>query len=105
MNFLKEKDFFLCFPWAQHDIETRRLYTKKIFTFYQKVFPGITIYKRGMVFVEDLALIKNGLALAHYGPERKYWMKLQVNMRTYMKNFVVFTYNFLDIHRLRNQKS
>lgn len=78
LKLFKEKDFFLCFPWSQHDIETRGLYTKKIFNFYDKIFPGITVYKRGMVYVEDLALIRKGVALSHYGQERKYWMRLQV---------------------------
>ena len=42
-------EYFLCFPYAQHDEDQRKAFTETVFNFYDKFFPGITIHRKGKV--------------------------------------------------------
>jgi len=92
-----EDEYFRCFPWAQHDIKTRRNYTKMVFEFFAKFFPGITIFKNGRVLVEELNTIYDGILLKDYGKERKYWNKMEVR-----KLAVICFSKFRIFQNLRN---
>ena len=51
---VKKEDYFICFEFAKHTSESRRLYTKMIFGFYHTFCRGITVYSNGFVFATDV---------------------------------------------------
>ena len=76
-NSSKEADYFVCFEFAQHPAATRKRYTKAVFNFYNTFFPGVTVHRKGHVFVDDLDLIYKGVLLNNYDRTRKYWNSMK----------------------------
>ena len=75
-----ETDYFLCLPYAQHDVQTRGLYTKMVFNFYDFIFPGITIHRKGLVDVSQLDTIYQGVLMIDYDRTKKHWSPMKVSV-------------------------
>ena len=61
-----EENYFLCWPYAQHDTFIRKGYTKMIFDFFDAFFPGITVHQKGLVKINELHKIMDGKLLENY---------------------------------------
>ena len=79
-----ETDYFLCLPYAQHDVRTRGRYTKMVFNFYHTIFPGITIHRKGLVDINQLDTMYKGVLLINYDRKRKFWSPMEVRIFSFL---------------------
>ena len=75
-----EENYFLCWPYAQHDVFIRKRYTKMIFDFYDSFFPGITVHRKGLVKINELNKIMDGKLLSNYELRKETLEKIKVRI-------------------------
>ena len=110
-----DKDLFLCFEFCStsylgtHTTEQRRDYTKQIFDFYNKNFPGISIYKGKNFEIEyfhlfclakDLRDFKSSYRMNHAGYVLKFLKRKHKQSQTWWTLWSIF-----EGETLRNESS